>query len=143
MYYELIVEGIQIVVPYYDHEEYYVIINKLSEAKFIINRAIKFEDEVLVMYTDSFGNLMSNNKKLKVVLNKDQEIQFKNYREQVTLKSGKTVSILPMKDIQEIANQTFYVDKQKHVVNFLNFTIIQGDNAECLFNLIGKRNEKN
>jgi len=143
MYYEKIVDGIQIVLPYYDHEQYYVIINKLTDAKFIINRAIKFEDEVLVMYTDSFGNLMSNNKNLKVVLNKDQEIQFKNYREQVTLESGKTVSILPMKDIQEIANNTFYVEEQKHVVDFLNFTIIEDNNAECLFNLIEKRNEKN
>lgn len=143
MYYEKIVDGIQIALPYYDHEEYYVFINKLTQAKFIINRAVKFEDEVLVMYTDSFGNLMSNNKNLKLTVNKDQKIQFKNYRDQITLSNGMTVSILPMKDIQEIANKTFYVEEQKHVVDFLNFTIIEDNNAKCLFSLIGKRNEKN
>lgn len=135
MYYEKILDDIQIISPYERNQEYYIIINNLTEAKLIFNRTVKFEDEILVMYTDSFGNLMSNNKNLKVTVSKNEIIQFKNYRDQITLSNNITVTILPMKDIQEIANNTFYLDHQRHVVDFINLIIKDDDNIGPLFHL--------
>ncbi|MBW1657104.1 hypothetical protein [Flavobacterium quisquiliarum] len=132
MYYEKIVDDIQIIFPFERNYECYVVINMQTEAKIIFNRTVKFEDEILVMYTDSFGNLMSNNKNLKVTIGKS-EIQFKKYREQITLSNNLTVTILPMKAIQEIANSTFYLDHQRHIMDFVDLVIKDDDNIAPLF----------
>jgi len=133
MYYEKILDNIQIIFPFERNYECYVVINMRTEAKIIFNRSVIFGEEILVVYTDSFGNLMSNNKNLKVKIGKS-EIQFKKYREQVILSNNLTVTTLPMKDIQEIANSTFYLDDQRHVVDFVNLIIKDDDdNIEPLF----------
>ncbi|KAF2082930.1 hypothetical protein [Flavobacterium sharifuzzamanii] len=134
MYYEKILDDIQIILPFERKYECYIVINMRTEAKIIFNRTVKFGDEILVTYADSFGNFMSNNKNLKLTIGENEIIQFKNYREQHTLRNYLTVTTLPMKDIQEIANSTFYLDHQRHVVDFVNL-IIQHDenNIEPLF----------
>jgi co-chaperonin GroES (HSP10) len=133
MYSEKILDDIHIIFPYQRKYEYYIVINNQTQAKFIFNRTLKFEDEIMVMYIDSYGNLMSNNKNLKVTIDKSETVQFKKYRQQVILSNNLTVTILPMKDIQEIANNTFYLDHQRHIVDFVNLIIKEGNNILPLF----------
>ncbi|QLC66164.1 hypothetical protein LPB248_07680 [Flavobacterium sp. LPB0248] len=134
MYFEKILDGIQIILPFERKFECYIVINMRTEAKIIFNRTVMFGDEILVTYTDSFGNFMSNNKNLKLTIGENEIIQFKNYRDQYVLNNNLTVTTLPMKDIQEIANSTFYLDDQRHVVDFVNLIIKDDDdNIEPLF----------
>ena len=132
MYDQRTIDGIRITRPKDKHGRY-EIENTRTGAYFSINKSINIDGKPLVFYLDSFDSLMSNNNKLKVTINKDQVIQFKEYQSQILLSNNLSITILPMKDIQEIADKTFYLDGQKHAFDFIKFFMQDDDSCELLF----------
>ncbi|WP_456315486.1 hypothetical protein [Pseudomonas shirazensis] len=127
-----IIDGIKILRPK-DKYGKYTVENMLTGAVFTIERTAQAEGEYKVFYKDSFDNIMLNNKSLKIKINKDQIIQFREYRNRVHLSNNMSITALPMKDIREIANRTFYIDGQRDVVDFERLTIMDYNSIECLF----------
>ncbi len=130
MYYETMIDGIHLTFPRGRNKGNYVITNTLTGACFILNRKAQAEGEYTITYTDCFGNIIVNNKNLKITYNKDEVIQFDRYRSHVCFSNDMSITALPMKDIQELANQTFYLDNQMHVVDFLRFAFRTSNSME-------------
>lgn len=83
MYDERIIDGIKISRPA-DRFGRYSIENTLTGAYFTINKSkINSEGEPIVFYLDSFDNIMSNNKQLKVIIEGNEVMHFKEYRSRV------------------------------------------------------------
>ncbi len=132
MYSEEIIQEIRIIRPVNREGSYYFIENIATGAFFILKRIAQAEGEYTITYKDSYGNLMMNNKNLKIIFNKDEVIQFHRYRSQVYFNNDMSVTALPMKDIQEIANKTFYAEGQYKVVDFVKLHIYDYNKAEFL-----------
>jgi len=132
MYAEEIIQGIRIVRPGNREGGYYFVENIATGACFTLKRIAQAEGDFTVMYKDSFGNVMVNNKNLKITFNKDEVMQFQGYRSHVYFSNDMSITALPMKDIQEIANKTFYNEEQKHVVDFVRLVMSDYNRAEFL-----------
>jgi hypothetical protein len=132
MYAEEIIQGIRIVRPVNREGSHYFVENIATGAFFTLKRIAQAEGDFTVMYKDSFGNVMVNNKNLKITFNKDEVVQFHGYRSQVYFSNDMSITALPMKDIQEIANNTFYDEEQKHVVDFVRLVVSDYNRAEFL-----------
>jgi|GEM_PF-1806178 len=130
MQYERIEDGIRLVFPRNRNDGNYIITNMLTGGIFILNRKIQKEDEYTISYIDCFGNIVVNNKNLKITYNNGEVIQFQEYRSRVCFSNDISLTVLPMKDIQELANKTFYLDNQKHVVDFVKFTFRTSNTIE-------------
>lgn len=74
-----------------------------------------------VHYTDPFGNTMLNHRTAIVVDGKSYSL--KKGCDEIRRKDGSIIILLATKEIQEIANKTFYEDEQFRPVDFLTFTI--------------------
>jgi hypothetical protein len=89
--------------------------NHKNQAVYIINN-----DEVT--YKDPFGNSMSNTS-CHVRIN-GESFELNHHGEEIRLKNGTTIILLPKEDIQDLANKTFYDEGQFKVIDFLTNTII-------------------
>ncbi|MDR7371017.1 hypothetical protein [Flavobacterium aquidurense] len=75
-----------------------------------------------VQYYDPFDNSMISYPSALVM---DRKVySLKKMGDEVKIKSG-TAILLPIREIQEIANKTFYEDGQFHAIDFLTFTITE------------------
>ncbi|WP_289664974.1 hypothetical protein [Flavobacterium panacagri] len=75
-----------------------------------------------VQYYDPFGNSMIS---YPTALVKDKKVySLKKMRDEVKLPEG-TAILLPMEEIQEIANKTFYDVGQFRTIDFLTFIITE------------------
>ncbi|MEN2401922.1 hypothetical protein GKZ90_0019190 [Flavobacterium sp. MC2016-06] len=127
-----IIDGIRIVRPNNKDLNDYFIENTLTGAIFKLSRVAQDEGEFTILYKDSFDNVMVKNKNLKITYNKDEIVQFCEYRNRVCFSNDISFTALPMKDIQEITNKTFYLDGQHNAVDFVKLAIIDYKSAELL-----------
>ena len=111
----------------------YFVENTLNGACFRLNRIGQDEGEFTIVYMDPYGKGMLNNKNLKVSFNKVEVVRFNRYRSQVNFSNNVSVTTLPMKDIREIANKTFFNDDQKRVVDFVRLIIIDTNKGKSEF----------
>ncbi|MDQ6472677.1 hypothetical protein RB619_18715 [Flavobacterium sp. LHD-80] len=132
MYSEEIIQEIRIIHPIKREGSCYFIENIATGAFFILKRIAQAEGEYAITYRDSYGNVMVNNKDLKITFNDDEVIQFHEYRSQVCFSNDLSVTELPMKDIQEIANKTFYAEGQYEAVDFVKLHMFDYNKAEFL-----------
>ncbi|WP_035651547.1 hypothetical protein [Flavobacterium sp. ASV13] len=132
MYLEKIIHDTRIILPANKEGLYYFIENMTTGAYFFLANIPQAEGEYTIRYKDSYGNLMINNKDLKITFNNDEVIQFSKYRSQVYFNNDMSITALPMKDIQEIANNTFYTEEQYEAVDFVKLHIYDYNTAEFL-----------
>ncbi|KAF2509964.1 hypothetical protein EYY60_10605 [Flavobacterium zhairuonense] len=132
MYSEKIIQEIRIVRPVDRQGNYYFIENIVTGAFFILRRIPQAEGEYTITYKDCYDNLMMNNKDLKITFSNDEVIQLNGYRSQVYFSNHMSVTALPMKDIQEIANKTFYTEGQYEAVDFVKLHMFDYNKAEFL-----------
>ncbi|MDQ6471651.1 hypothetical protein RB619_13425 [Flavobacterium sp. LHD-80] len=76
-----------------------------------------------IQYTDPFGNTMLNHRTAISVDGKSYSL--KKVCDEIRRKDGSIIILLTTKEIQEIANKTFYEEEQVRPVDFLTFTIIE------------------
>jgi len=79
-----------------------------------------------IQYSDQFGNSMINHRAAILVDGKSYSL--KKMRDEITRKDGSIIILLPTKEIQEIANKTFYEEGQFHAIDFLTFIITDENN---------------
>ena len=76
-----------------------------------------------IQYTDPFGNTILNHR--AAILLDGKSYSLKKVCDEIRRKDGFIIILLTIKEIQEIANKTFYEDEQFRAVNFLTFTITE------------------
>jgi hypothetical protein len=91
--------------------------NTKNKASFMVN------DNGEVSYDDPFGNYMTSSPQ-QIRINFEHFV-LKNYGDEIRRSDGTRMLMMPKKDIQEIANKTFYADDQFHVIDFLTFIITE------------------
>ncbi len=117
------IDNIEVLFSCDKGETRYAISNAINGAFFTVNTSIYSEEVYTVLYRDPFGNTMVNIRGLKVNFNKTESIQLQDYGSYVDFSNNTSITALSMKDIQEIANKTFYLDNQNPIVDFQKFTI--------------------
>lgn len=80
-----------------------------------------------VFYTDSVGNYMSSTP--RYIRINFEPFELEKNGDEIRKSDGTRMIMMPIEQIQEIANSTFYDDGQFHVVDFLTF-IINEENKE-------------
>ena len=76
-----------------------------------------------VSYRDSFGNYMTSSP-CHIRIN-FEHFKLKEMGDEIRISDGRVMIMMPRKQIQEIANKTFYAEEQFHAINFLTFEIIE------------------
>lgn len=76
-----------------------------------------------VFYDDPFGNYMTSAPR-QIRIN-FEHFALNNYGDEIRRSDGTRIIMMPKKEIQEIANKTFYADEQFHAVDFLTFIITE------------------
>lgn len=76
-----------------------------------------------VSYRDSFGNYMTSSPS-HIRIN-FEHFELKEMGDEIRISDGTVMIMMPRKQIQEIANKTFYAEEQFHAINFLTFEIIE------------------
>ena len=89
--------------------------NTVNNASFVINK------DKEVFYDDPFGNYMTSSPR-RISINFKLFI-LQNYGDKIEKSDGTRMIMLTKKEIQEIANKTFYTEGQFHAIDFLTFSI--------------------
>ncbi|WP_431241973.1 hypothetical protein ACQ9BO_18755 [Flavobacterium sp. P21] len=76
-----------------------------------------------ILYIDPFGNSVINHRTAISVDGRSYSLKKKC--DEIRRKDGSIIILLTTKEIQEIADRTFYEDNQVRPVDFLNFIIIE------------------
>ncbi|MFZ0596616.1 MAG: hypothetical protein WAM46_06515 [Flavobacterium sp.] len=76
-----------------------------------------------VSYDDTLENYMTSSPQ-HIRINFEPFV-LKNYGDEIRKSDGTRMIMLPKKEIQEIANKTFYADGQFHAIDFLTYTITE------------------
>ena len=133
--YQRIIDDIEVLFSCDKGETRYAISNSINGAFFTVNTSEYAEEEYTVFYRDPFGNSMVNIRGLKVTINKTEPILLPEYGSFLGFSNNTSITSLSMKDIQEIANKTFYLDNQKNIVDFQKLTIKDGNNIYYFFDI--------
>jgi hypothetical protein len=76
-----------------------------------------------VFYDDPFGNYMTSSPR-QIRVNFEHFV-LNNNGDEIRKSDGTRMIMMPKKEIQEIANKTFYEDGQFHAIDFLTYTITE------------------
>ncbi|MBF4518201.1 hypothetical protein IRZ71_17695 [Flavobacterium sp. ANB] len=76
-----------------------------------------------IFYDDPFGNYMTSSPR-QIRINFEHFV-LRNYGDEIRRSDGVRMIMLPKKEIQEIANKTFYADDQFHAIDFVTFIITE------------------
>ena len=96
--------------------------NSLTLINLINGAVFRFDAvENLTMYKDTFGNTMQN--KFGIITINNVVCKLTTEGDNIKFEDGTTIALLFSKDIQEIAEKTFYEKGQPHIYDFieLNF----------------------
>lgn len=94
--------------------------NTKNKASFMVSKDHE------VFYDDPFGNYITSSPR-NIRINFEHFV-LNNYGDEIRRSNGTRMIMLPKKEIQEIANKTFYADGQFHAIDFLTFIITEENN---------------